>query len=70
MLWGEVPIILTPASSSCSARFRGVLSAELDDDPIGLLDAGDVEDIFDRQRLKVELVRGIVIRAHCPPDCC
>ena len=37
------------------------LSAELDDDAVGLFDIDDVEDVFERERLEVQAVAGVVI---------
>ncbi len=39
------------------------LAAELDDDPFGLFLLHDVEHVLPGQRLEVELVRGVVVRA-------
>ena len=38
------------------------LAAELDDDAIGLLDVANVQDLFERERLEVQAIAGVVIR--------
>ena len=45
-------------------QLEGRLAAELHDDPRRPLSLGDVEHVFQRQRLEVKLVRGVVIGAH------
>src|ERR1019366_10626436 len=37
------------------------LAAELHDDAVGLLGVADVEDVFERERLEVEAVAGVVV---------
>ena len=37
------------------------LAAELDDDAVGLFGVADVEDVFERERLEVEAVAGVVV---------
>src|SRR6266540_6875162 len=47
-------------------RFREIdrgLPAKLDDHPVGLLPVEDVEHVLERERLEIEAVRGIEVRA-------
>ena len=63
MLSGDVPIIFTPARSSGNRQFERRLPAELNDHAIGIFPIDDVQNLFQGQRLEVELVRSVVIRA-------
>ncbi len=46
-------------------QFQRRLAAELDDDAVGLLRLDDGHHVLKRQRLEVQPVRGVIIRADC-----
>ena len=58
---GDVPIIFTPSFASSLGDIERRLTAELDDDAIGLLLFINAQNIFHRQRFKIQLIRGVVI---------
>ena len=61
MLDGSVPMIGTPARLQRQRQIQRSLPAELHDHAVGLLDVVDVQDFFERERLEVEAVAGVVI---------
>jgi hypothetical protein len=58
---GVVPIIFTPARSNSPAMYERRLSAELNDDALGLLLLVDGKHVLNRERLEVELVGRVVV---------
>ena len=58
---GEVPRIFTPGRGQLGRQVQRRLAAELHDHPQRLLLLVDAQHVLDRQRLEVELVRGVVV---------
>ena len=61
MVSGEVPEDFDPGLGQFIGDIEGRLTAKLDNDPFGLFLFIDAQDIFDRQRLKIEFVGGVVV---------
>jgi len=45
----------------CMGELEGRLAAETHDDPVGSLLLADIQNVFQRERLEVELVRRVVV---------
>ena len=61
MLSGSVPIIGTPSRFSGSASVSGVCPPNCTITPSGFSVSHDVQHVFERQRLEVQPVAGVVI---------
>ena len=58
---GSVPMIGTPGALKRQRQVERRLAAELHDHAVGLFGVDDVEHVFERQRLEVQAVAGVVV---------
>jgi hypothetical protein len=61
---GEVPMIGTPLASRSRASLSGVWPPNWTMTPNRLFDGDDLEHVFQRQRLEVQAIRGVVVGRH------
>ena len=58
---GWVPMMVQPLAARAGGEVERRLAAELDDDGVRSLPLVDVQHVFERERLEVELVAGVVV---------
>jgi hypothetical protein len=61
---GVVPMIGTPAAPAPQRQLQRRLAAVLHDHALGLFLVDDLQHVFQRQRLEVQAVGGVVVGGH------